>query len=161
MMGRFRRQNSGSESTDMHAMAGSSPTLIDIGAASLDVLKRVADDVFDNPVDFARARACTRSPDYKLVVAVSDGVVIGQARAFLQRQPDDAAWLYVDNLGVTGAWKRKGVASALITRLVDWGRGQGATLVWLGSEPGNDEATGLYRSLGFVSEPMLSWSKRL
>jgi aminoglycoside 6'-N-acetyltransferase I len=127
----------------------------------LALLDAVADDVFDNPVDMARARACLRSPDYRLLVAVAEGVVIGQIRGFLQHQPDDAPWLYIDNLGVAEAWKRQGVATALLDRLADWSVRKGAGLVWLGSVPDNEEATGFYAARGFTSEPMMVWSRAL
>jgi ribosomal protein S18 acetylase RimI-like enzyme len=119
------------------------------------------DDVFDNPVELTKARACLSSPGYRLFAAIAAGKVIGQIRGFIQLQPDDDPWLYIDNLGVSEGWKRKGVASALLERLVGWGRKRGARLVWLGSEPDNEEATGFYQSAGFSAEPMLTWSKPL
>jgi aminoglycoside 6'-N-acetyltransferase I len=136
-------------------------TIIRIARANATILSKAADDVFDNPVDQARAAACAALRDYRLFVAIAEGVVIGQARGFIQPQPDDASWLYVDNLGVSNAWKRKGIASALIERIVAWGVSRGAILVWLGSEPDNSEASGFYRALGFEASPMVTWSKPL
>jgi ribosomal protein S18 acetylase RimI-like enzyme len=132
-----------------------------ISGANIGLLGTTAPDVFDGAVDLARAGACVGSPDYAMIVAIADGQVIGQIRGFLQRQPDDAPWLYVDNLGVADHWKRQGVATALIGALTRWGEDKGATIIWLGSEPDNAEATGFYSALGFAAEPMTTWSKML
>jgi ribosomal protein S18 acetylase RimI-like enzyme len=132
-----------------------------ISDANIGLLATVAPDVFDCAVDLARARACVGSPDYAMIAAIADGRVIGQIRGFLQRQPDDEPWLYIDNLGVNDDWKRRGVATALLAVLTRWGKDKGASLVWLGSEPDNHEASGFYSALGFKAEHMTTWSKTL
>jgi ribosomal protein S18 acetylase RimI-like enzyme len=132
-----------------------------VTTGNLSVLDHVADDVFDNVIEIGRARACVRSPDYRLIVAMAGNLVIGQVRGFLQRQPDDDAWLYIDNLGVNEQWRRRAIARLLVERLIRWGRQKGAALVWLGSAPHNEEAMHFYRALGFNAEPMVSWSKPL
>jgi ribosomal protein S18 acetylase RimI-like enzyme len=137
------------------------PIISEITEDNLAVLSNCANDVFDNQIDLARVAACVRSVDFRLFVAQYDGMVIGQVRGFIQRQPDDAPWLYIDNLGVAEEWKRKGVATRLTQRLTDWGVSHGTSLVWLGSETDNDEATGFYDALGFSGQTMVVWTKAL
>ena len=41
-----------------------------------------------------------------------------------------------------------GIATALMRRLIDLGRARGCQGIWLGTEPDNVAALGLYRKLG-------------
>ena len=50
-------------------------------SSDLPLLLNPADDVFDNPVDEKLAREFLEDPRHHIVVALSDGVVIGFASA--------------------------------------------------------------------------------
>lgn len=114
---------------------------------SLVLLDSVAGDVFDHPIDGARLRAYLAAPHQALFVAVGDGQVIGQCRALICLHPDGPPTLEVENLGVTPARRRQGIATALFRAALDWGRAQGATDWWVGTEVGNDAAVAFYRTL--------------
>lgn len=131
-----------------------------IGDDNLAFLGHIAEDVFDYEIDPAHVAAYVRSADHALVVAVRDGVVIGQARAVLHRQPDSGADIYVDNLGVAPEAKRQGVATALVDALVAWGKALApCRSVWVATEPENAEANGFYAAHGFTLAPMAYYSK--
>jgi RimJ/RimL family protein N-acetyltransferase len=49
-------------------------------------------------------------------------------------------------------WRGRGVGSALVAAVIDWGREQGLHKLTLGVFPHNEAAIGLYRKFGFVEE---------
>lgn len=117
-------------------------------------LERIAVDVFDYEPAADWLVAYMATPNHAMVVAVADGVVVGQARGMVHLQPDAPPQLYIDNLGVTPAWKRQGVATRLVQALIDWGRGTGCDSSWVATESDNDEARGFYAAFGFAGETM-------
>lgn len=129
--------------------------IVRIGPAQAGLLDRVAEDVFDAPIDLGRLAAYLAEPSHLMVLAVSGGVVIGQARGMVHRQPDQATELYIDNLGVTPARKREGVATRLLDDLVAWGRSLGCEEAWVGTEVDNEAARTLYERRGSEAEPFV------
>lgn len=117
-----------------------------ITAENASLLDEVAEDVFDDEVRPEWVAAYVASPGHILVVAVRDGVVVGQGAAVIHRHPDQPTELYVDNMGVTPALWRQGIGGRLLDALFQIGRDLGCEEAWLGTEPDNAEALALYRS---------------
>jgi aminoglycoside 6'-N-acetyltransferase I len=116
--------------------------------------------VFDHEIAPHWLEPYLRAMDHALFVAVADGMVIGQARGVLHRQPDSACDLYIDNLGVAPSHKRQGVATALVEALIDWARASApCRSVWLATEHDNDEGRGFYDAAGFKSQSVLYYAK--
>lgn len=67
-----------------------------------------------------------------------------QARAVL-----DGDWLGIQDLAVDPDRRRRGLASAALAALLDWGASHGALTAWLHVEVGNTAALALYEPLGF------------
>lgn len=126
-----------------------------VGPADAVLLDRVADDVFDGDIRRDLLAAYLADPAHAMAVALADGVVVGQARAILNRQPDAPTALFLDNLGVAPGWKRRGIATRLVRALMEWGRERGCAEIWVPVEADNAEATGFYRSLRFATRPIL------
>jgi aminoglycoside 6'-N-acetyltransferase I len=126
--------------------------IVRVGPAEAGLLVRVAEDVFDAPIDPARLAAYVAQPGHLMVVAVSGGQVIGQARGMVHRHPDLPTELYIDNLGVTEARRREGIASRMLEELVAWGVSQGCEEAWVGTEPDNGAARALYQGRGAEAE---------
>ena len=61
--------------------------IVRIGASNRHALTRVAADVFDDDIDPERLAAYCAMEEAILVVAIADGVVVGQARGYVHRQP--------------------------------------------------------------------------
>ena len=112
------------------------------------VFERVADEVFDEPIDPARMAAYLREPGHHMILAIEDGLVVGQAAAVVHRHPDKVTEIYVDEVGVSPAWQRRGIARELMRRMFDLGRSLGCEEAWLGTEPDNKPARALYKGLG-------------
>ncbi|SFB77546.1 Acetyltransferase (GNAT) family protein [Nocardioides terrae] len=60
----------------------------------------------------------------------------------------DGDWLGVHNLSVEPAYRRRGLARAVLRELLGWGAEQGATTVWLHVQTDNEPALALYDTLG-------------
>ena len=126
------------------------------------LLDTVAEDVFDHDIDPAFLEDYATAPGHALFVAISDGVVIGQARGVLHRQPDSAADLYVDNLGVAPSRQREGAATQLVEALIAWGRASAmCRSVWLATEHDNGQGKAFYAAAGFIAQSAVCYSKDL
>jgi N-acetylglutamate synthase len=60
-------------------------------------------------------------------------------------------WLGVHNLVVEPAYRRRGLARAVLAELLDWGGEHGATTAWLHVQTDNGPALALYDGLGFAT----------
>jgi len=126
--------------------------IVRIGPADAQLLDRVAEDVFDYEIDPRRLAAYLAEPGHLMVVAVSGGEVVGQARGMVHRQPDQANELYIDNLGVTPGRQREGIATRLLDELTAWSRDHGCEGAWVATEPDNQPALALYTARGAEAE---------
>ena len=111
------------------------------------VLDRVAPDVFDQPVDPVRLHAYLAAPGHLLLVALEDGIVVGQCAGVVHYHPDKPTELYVDELGTASTHLRRGIGGRMLEAMFVWGRELGCAEVWLGTELDNDPANALYRGL--------------
>src|SRR5262245_21640331 len=83
-------------------------------ASDLSLLLNAADGVFDNPVDEGLAREFLEDPRHHIVVAISDGVVIGFASAIHYVHPDKRPELWIDEVGVAPAHQNQGAGKAIL-----------------------------------------------
>jgi aminoglycoside 6'-N-acetyltransferase I len=86
-------------------------------------------------------------PGHIMLVALSGGIVVGQCAGIVHRHPDKMTELYLDEVGVAPAFQRKGIARALVERMFAIGRELGCGEAWVGTEPDNLPARGLYERL--------------
>ncbi|CAN7206905.1 N-acetyltransferase family protein [Mesorhizobium sp. LjNodule214] len=110
------------------------------------LVMHVAEDVFDEPVRPDRLAAYLASPGHFMIVALADGVVVGQCAAVIHRHPDKVSELYIDEVGVTPAFQRQGIARKMLDALFAIGREHGCGEAWVGTEPDNAAARALYES---------------
>ncbi|GAA1476469.1 GNAT family N-acetyltransferase [Nocardioides aestuarii] len=83
---------------------------------------------------------------------VRSGEVVAGGRAAL-----DGDWLGVHALGMEPRLRRRGLATAMMARLLDWGGAQGATTTWLHVEVDNEPALALYAGMGFRTHHRLRY----
>ncbi|MEO5759118.1 MAG: GNAT family N-acetyltransferase [Mesorhizobium sp.] len=77
---------------------------------------------------------------------MADGVVVGQCAAVIHRHPDKASELYIDEVGVSPAFQRQGIARQMLDAIFTIGREHGCEEAWVGTEPDNLPARALYES---------------
>ena len=123
------------------------------------LLLNVAPDVFDATIDPTRLDRYLEAPGHLLIVAVANGMVVGQIAGHVHLHVDAEPDLYVDNLGVGPAWQRQGIARRLLEDLLDWGRGHGCAQVWIVTETENLAAQLLYRSSGLAQTDVVMFSR--
>lgn len=129
-----------------------------VSVDEVQVLRDVAEDVFDKPIDLGHARKFVADPGNILIVAIEDNCVVGQIAAVVQQHVDSRTDLYIDNLGVTPRRQRKGIASRLIATVLEAGKLQGAEVAWVAVDADNEVAQSLYRKTGANGVPVFMFS---
>jgi aminoglycoside 6'-N-acetyltransferase I len=110
------------------------------------LVMQVAEDVFDGPVRPDRLASYLSQSGHFMVVALVDGVVVGQCAAVIHRHPDKVSELYVDEVGVSPAFQRQGIARKMLDAMFAIGKENGCEEAWVGTEPDNAAARALYVS---------------
>lgn len=128
-------------------MLGQPITIRNLGPEDAHILDRVAKGVFDNPVDPTWAYAFLATRVNELVVALSAGEVVGFASGTVVMHPDKPVSFFVNEVGVSDAFRRQGIATRLIERIIDLARDRGCENIWLAAEGDNTPARNLYRKL--------------
>lgn len=111
------------------------------------VLRRVAEGVFDNAVDPALVAEFLADPRHHIAVAVEAGTVVGFASGVHYVHPDKKAQLFVNEVGVAPSHHRRGVGRRVLAALLAEGKRVGCVEAWVGTEPDNAAARGLYVAL--------------
>ncbi|PSJ58671.1 GNAT family N-acetyltransferase [Kumtagia ephedrae] len=117
------------------------------------LFERIAADVFDAPVRPGRLSAYLAGPGHIMIVALDDGVIVGQAAGVVHRHPDKPTELYVDEVGVAPARQRQGIARRMLDELFAIGRSLGCEEAWVGTEPDNVPARRFYETRPETAEP--------
>lgn len=78
----------------------------------------------------------------------ANGQLAGTLHAIAYTHPAGKRYVYVDEVDTDEAFRRQGVATAMLRRARDIAQGMGAHAIWLGADERNDAAHALYRSLG-------------
>jgi ribosomal protein S18 acetylase RimI-like enzyme len=136
-------------------------TIKRLTSADAAILDHIADDVFDEPVDRDRLVAYLAATGHFMLVAVADGVVVGQCAAVIHRHPDKPTELYLDEVGVAPNFQRQGIARRLVDEMLALGRAEGCEEAWVGTEHDNVPAQRLYGSGGAAAEPFLMYVFKL
>ena len=124
----------------------------------LDRLLSVGPGLFDHPIRPDQARAFPDNPLNLLVMAWHGDTAVGMAPATILLHPDKPPSLFVNELGIHEDHLRQGVATALMTRLIELAQARGCKGIWLGTEPENAAARALYLELGGVEETFVGFS---
>jgi ribosomal protein S18 acetylase RimI-like enzyme len=123
-------------------------TIKTLTKVDLGLLMNVADDVFDNPVDETFAREFLNDPRHHIVVAISEGSVVGFASAVHYIHPDKPPELWINEVGVASSRYRQGIGKAIMKEMLQLGRELGCKNAWVLTDRSNEPANRLYRSAG-------------
>ena len=122
------------------------------------VLRSVAPDVFDEPVDADLVREFLSDPRHHLAVAIDGDEVVGMASAVTYVHPDKPLEMWVNEVGVASAYHRLGIGRRLLDALFELGSRHGCRTAWVGTEPDNVAANGLYTAQGGTREEVVVYS---
>ena len=123
-----------------------------VSEANVSMLERVDDDVFDHDVQPALVHAFLANPANVLVVAVVEGLVVGMASGIAYVHPDKPLTLFINEVGVSGRFRRQGIGRRLVSALLQTGTELGCKEAWVATELNNQPARKLYEALGGVAD---------
>ena len=125
-----------------------------LGPDDAGVLDRVDPDVFDDPIDRARAAEFLADPRHHIAVAVDAGVVVGFVSAVHYVHPDKARpELWINEVGVAETHRRRGLATRLLRAVFEVARGLGCDEAWVVTDRENTAAMRLYAGAGRTTPP--------
>lgn len=123
----------------------------ELAAEGLIRTERVSDSVRDMRVQLAR----TWTRESASLVAVAGGRVVGHLGIAREPHPVTAHVASL-GMGVTSAWRRRGVGTALLAEAFRWAAWAGVEKLTLTVYPDNELARRLYERFGFVDEGRLT-----
>ena len=119
-----------------------------LGVSDLEVLCAQPEGLFDNPVDRTRAEAFLRDPGHEMVAAFDGDLMVSFASGTVLLHPDKARSIFINEVGTRDSHQRQGWAAMVTSTLIELARELGCDDgMWLGTEPENGPALGLYRKL--------------
>ncbi len=110
------------------------------------------DDVFDNPVDPNLLCEYLGNPSNALFVATIDGRVVGMISGLAYLHPDKPKTLFVNEVGVSDRYQRRGIGTLLLNAILEWGENTGCVEAWVATEAGNSVARMFYQATGGVED---------
>lgn len=120
--------------------------------------------LFDHPIDIAATEAFLADARHHLLIGYVDGVPAGFVTAVELLHPDKPRpEMFVYELGVEPAFRRRGVATALMRRLVELCHERGCGEMFVLTDDDNQGAHATYRKVGGEPEPagiMFHWDWR-
>lgn len=113
------------------------------------MLSKVAPEVFDHEIDLDAAREFLLRDCFHLMIAVSEGTVVGFASGVHYFHPDKPRpELWINEVGVAPSYWRRQVGTKLVRALLEHGRWLGCGEAWVLAEASNRGARALYQSVG-------------
>ena len=124
-------------------------TLRLLGADDESVLRHVAPDVFDGPVNTRWSAEFLADPRHHLAVAIDAGQVVGMASAVHYLHPDKAPQLWINEVAVAPTHQGQGIGRRLLELLLAHGHDLRCTEAWvLTDDSRNKPAHALYSRVG-------------
>jgi ribosomal protein S18 acetylase RimI-like enzyme len=120
------------------------------------VLRKLAPDVFDKPIDARLLAEFLADARHHLAVAIDRDLVVGMASAVHYVHPDKRAQMFINEVGVSSSYRRRGLAQRLVQALVGEARRLQCTEAWVLADADNEVARALYRSAGGKEAVQLS-----
>jgi ribosomal protein S18 acetylase RimI-like enzyme len=104
-----------------------------------------AGHLFDDAPREDATRAFLADDRHHLLIAYVDDEPAGFVSGVETIHPDKGVEMFLYELGVDDAYRRRGIATALIEHLIGLARERGCTGVWTGTEKDNAAALATYR----------------
>tara|TARA_R110002049_G_scaffold20717_13_gene75970 strand:+ start:2099 stop:2545 length:447 start_codon:yes stop_codon:yes gene_type:complete len=130
-----------------------SVTVQPLNDANSTLLENIAPDVFDNAIDPVQLQAFLDDPRHIMFLAVEEQSVVGMASAVEYFHPDKPPQLWINEVGVTAAHRRRGIGRSLVAALLDVARQRGCVYAWLGTDSDNVAGQACFDSVPGGEQP--------
>jgi aminoglycoside 6'-N-acetyltransferase I len=117
-------------------------------ARERSVLDRLADGLFDEPLQADLVREFLADARHHLMVATSAGVVVGFVSSVDYVHPDKPRELWINEVSVAPEHQGHGVGNALLRATLNLARTLGCSEAWVLTDRSNERAMRLYLSAG-------------
>jgi ribosomal protein S18 acetylase RimI-like enzyme len=116
--------------------------------------------LFDSPPDLATADRFLATPGHHLLIAYEGETPVGFVSGVELSHPDKGTEMFLYELAVDEAFRRRGIATALVEALLEIARQRSCYDLWVLTDADNDAALATYRGSGTTAESghlMLTW----
>lgn len=117
-----------------------------LGQGDEHAFERVAPGVFDENVDSRLVREFLADPRHHIAVAIEDGAIIGFVSALDYIHPDKPRELWINEVGVGHAHRRRGIAKRTLDAMLKHAQTIGCREAWVLTDRDNTAAMRLYAS---------------
>ena len=104
--------------------------------------------LFDHPIRRAASARFLDSDIHHLLLAYVDGRPVGMVSGVELTHPDKGTEMFLYELGVDDAYRRRGIATALVDELAALARKRGCYGMWVLTDRDNPAALATYRRAG-------------
>lgn len=115
---------------------------------TISLLDDVDDDVFDLPVSPDLLYEYLSNVSNALIVATIDGQVVGMVTGIAYVHPDKPKSLFINEIGVSARFQRRGIGTQLLYAMLDWGRNHGCIAAWVAATIDDRTARSFYNATG-------------
>lgn len=134
------------------------PAQIDSMRAALRVFAYAFDEeenFFSAPPSDSYVQRLLSDERFVMILARFEGTIVGALSAYeLVKYEQARSEFYIYDLAVAEAFRRRGVATALIEALKPIARDAGAWVIFVQADRVDDAAVALYRKLGVEEQPL-------
>ena len=119
------------------------------------------EELLDDPPLAAATARFLQEAGHHLLVAFEGDVPVGMVTGVEMTHPDKGTEMFLYELGVAEAFRRRGIGRALVDRLADIARSAGCYGMWVLTDHENAAAIATYRSADGIPEGdhvMLGWA---
>ena len=116
--------------------------------ADAPLFAHIAEGVFDHAVQERLVAEFLDDSRHSLAVAIADGLIVGMASGVRYVHPDKPSEFWINEVGVSPDYQRRGLARRIVTELLAEGRRQGCSEAWVLTDEVNGPARALYASAG-------------
>ena len=106
------------------------------------MLDKLAPDVFDKPIDSRLWAEFLADPRHHLAVAMDGDLVVGMASAVHYVHPDKQPQMFINEVGVSRAYTRRGLGQLLVEALKGEAARLRCTEAWVLADADNEIARG-------------------
>ena len=108
--------------------------------------------LFDSPPRLATAERFLATPGHHLMMAFEDDVAAGFVSGVELTYPDKGTEMFLYELAVDEAFRRRGIGKALVEELLGIARAHACYDLWVLTDHDNDAALATYRTSGTTAE---------